>query len=123
MDHADIAEVLSQNSTEKITNSTVKYHYQIYKAEKKGIVGLNGRPRHLTEDEIQKLKNYLEDLIIPPKPNEILQFINKEFKKCINERSLSTILKRINYSIEICRPMEVINLSVFNMNNSGARKS
>ena len=46
-------------------------------------------------------------MILPPRPEEIIDYIAEKYRKKIDKRGLKTILAQINYNIKTCRPIEV----------------
>lgn len=77
----EIAILLSKNTGSQISKSTVQFHYQRYKAQKEGKVNVNGRPKPLTPIEIAEVGKYIDDMILPPRPVEIIDYIAEKYKK------------------------------------------
>ena len=77
----DIAILLSKNADSQVSKSTVQYHYQRYKAQKEGKINVNGRPKPLTQAEIEEVGKYIDDMILPPRPEEIIDYIAEKYKK------------------------------------------
>ena len=83
----DIAHLLTINGGSEVSKHTVQFHYQRFKAEGKGLIGENGRPKPLTDEQVEEIGKYIKELVLPPTPNEIMQYINDKYHKKVDTRS------------------------------------
>ena len=85
---------------------TVKYHIQRAKEQEEGMIQKNGRPFKLNEDEMENIRQWIEQNKTPPLYIALIEYIQKTFSKSLDYNSLHLLLRKMGYETVDAKPIE-----------------
>ena len=85
---------------------TVKYHIKRGQEQMNGMIGRNGRPFCLTDEQITLCNTWIESHTNPPKYMSLIDYVQREFGKTMDYNSLHILLTKLGYEAVDAKPME-----------------